>query len=236
MKKNLVSIAVSAAVFSGSLFAGTMGPVADMKNFYLRGDVGYNFYNNPSAITASYLSNDSINALDSDVKNSVGYNVGVGYRFIPQLRTDLTFTYRPSISFQATDDAPEIGAAKLRNYTIMANAYYDMDFNAPVTPYIMGGLGVSSNSTGIIYWPFVQQSEFGRSVNHFAWQVGAGMSYALQDNFLIDLNYQFVDLGKFSNTGQYDTGGPFNIGLTGTPTTFNTLYSNQVQLGLRYYI
>jgi opacity protein-like surface antigen len=118
----------------------------------------------------------------------------------------------------------------------MVNAYYDMDFNAPVTPYIMGGLGVSSNSTNTIYWPFVQQNEFGHSVSHFAWQVGAGLSYALQDNFLIDLNYQFVDLGKFSNTGQYDAGGPFNLGLTGTPTSFNTLYSNQVQLGLRYYI
>jgi hypothetical protein len=75
MKSNLVFMA--AVICSGSIFAGTMGPVTDIKNFYLRADIGYNFYNNPSAITASYLSNNSINALDSDVKNSVGYNVGL---------------------------------------------------------------------------------------------------------------------------------------------------------------
>lgn len=236
MKKNLVFITTCTALFSGSLFAGTMGPVENINNLYLRADLGYNFFNNPSAITASFLSNNQINAIDSDVKNRLGYNVGIGYRFIPQLRGDVTFTYRPSISFQATDDAPEIGVAKLRNYTVMVNGYYDMDFNLLVTPYVMGGIGVSSNSTDSIYWPFVQQNEYGHSVSHFAWQVGAGIAFPIQENLLIDLNYQFVDLGKFSNTGQYDTGGPFNIGLTGTPTSFNTLYSNQIQLGLRYYI
>ncbi|MCW8385474.1 outer membrane beta-barrel protein [Fluoribacter dumoffii] len=233
MKRNLIYLTSGIALFTGSLFAGTMGAI---DNIYLRADLGYNFFNDPSAITASYLSNTKINALDTHVENRLGYNVGIGYRFIPQLRADLTFTYRPSISFEATDDAPEVGTANLRNYTLMVNGYYDIDFNFPVIPYIMGGIGLSSNSTDNIYWPFVQQSEYGHTVNYFAWQVGAGLAYAFNANLLVDFNYQFVDLGKFSNTGNYNTGGPFNLGLTGTPTSFDTLYSNQIQLGLRYYI
>ncbi|QMT59753.1 outer membrane protein [Legionella sp. PC997] len=235
MKKNIIYI-ISGLIFAGNLYSGTMGTNTPIRNLYIRGDLGYNFFNDPSAMTASYLSNTPISALDTHIEDRLGYSVGIGYRFMPQLRTDVTFTYRPSISFQATDDAPEIGTAKLRNYTVMANGYYDFDLNLPVMPYLMAGIGLSSNTTNSIYWPFVQQNEFGHTVNHFAWQVGAGLAYALCDRLLLDFNYQFVDLGKFSNTGHYDTGGPFNIGLIGTPTSFNTLYSNQIQVGLRYYI
>lgn len=236
MNKKQLMLGSCSVFLSSCLNAGTMGPVMnDGGSVYIRGDLGFNFFVDPDAQTAS-ASNAPINAFDSSVRNKGSYGFGLGYRFLPSLRADLDYTYRPNARFQATDNIPETGAGYLRNYTVMLNGYVDLNINLPVTPYVMGGIGVSNNATTSIYWPVVQQYEYGRSTTNFAWQLGLGMAYALQPNFLVDLSYQYVDLGKFSNTGHYNTGGIFNNGLVGAPTSFSALYSNQVQIGLRYYI
>lgn len=167
----------------------------------------------------------------------MGYSGGIGYRFLPQLRGDVTFTYRPSIKFSVIDSVPEVGIGKLTNYSIMANAYYDINLNIPFIPYIMGGVGVSSNKTHRVFFPVVVQHEYGTFTQSATWQVGAGVSYPILKQLLVDLNYQYINLRKFNNTGHFDVDPvpPFVAGLIGTPTSFQNLYSNQIQLGLRYY-
>ena len=37
--------------------------------------------------------------------------------------------------------------------------------------------------------------------NNFAWQVGAGVGYALNDNVSLDAGYRYVDYGDFTEDG-----------------------------------
>ena len=34
--------------------------------------------------------------------------------------------------------------------------------------------------------------------NNFAWQIGAGVSYAMTDNVAVDAGYRYVDYGDFT--------------------------------------
>ena len=198
------------------------------QKIYLRADLGYNFFLTPSATTASFFNNSRINATNTHVANNIGYNLGLGYQLLPRVRSDITFTYRPSISYNLTDNAPEVGKATLNNYTVMLNGYYDFKVNPEFTPYVGAGIGASRNSTNFIYWPVAAQKESGRSITQLAWQVGAGFACPLTKRLLFDVSYQFIDLGSFKNTGV------FNVGPPGAPTSWKTLYSNQVQAGVRY--
>lgn len=197
---------------------------------YLRADLGYNFFINPTATTSSFFDNTKINATHEAVANHTGYMIGAGCQVAPGFRSDVTFTYRPSIGFQLTDDAPEVGDGHLTNYTLMLNGYYDFKINSSASPYLMAGIGASKNRTDSIAWPLAMQFELGKSETHLAWQAGAGITYPLAHQFSADFNYQFVSLGKFSNTGHFDVGSP------GAPSRWKTLYSNQVQIGLRYFL
>ena len=117
------------------------------------------------------------------------------------------------------------------------DGYYDFNLNSPLAPYVMAGIGLGVNATENIYWPVAAQSEMGKSVTHFVWQVGVGAAYALTSQLKIDLNYQFIDLSSFRNTGIYNvTAAAGAQGTSGSPTSWGSLYDNQIQLGLRYTI
>lgn len=209
------------------------------KSLYIRSDIGGNFYLHSPATTAAGNNSDMVSP-DSSISSSMGYDLGLGYQIYSCLRTDLTFTYRTNIDISVLDNVPEIGKGTLRNYTIMGNLYYDLDyFKSNFIPYLSGGIGFCSfKGTKSIYWPVVQQYEFGRTTNNFAWEVGAGLSYRFSKNVLIDLSYQFLGLFSAKYTGKYNQPpvGSFNASLTGAPTQFKNIYNNQIQIGLRFYV
>jgi len=198
---------------------------------YTRLDGSYNFFNTPTAITtlSSLESGSSFYAANKKVSNQAGISAGFGYKPSEAIRTDITLTYRPAIAFQLANDEPGVARSSVANYTVMANGYYAFNLNVPFEVYGMGGIGVSTNATKNLYWPVAGVVEGGLTENHFAWQVGAGVSYPVGDSLLIDINYQFVDLGSFTNNGYYDA-------TQSTPTHWGSLYSNQLQIGLRCYI
>ena len=41
--------------------------------------------------------------------------------------------------------------------------------------------------------------------NNFAWQIGAGISFAASENISLDLCYRYVDYGDFSKTEDWET-------------------------------
>lgn len=240
-KKNLLLSGLFLA--STQIYAGAMGPIETMpegcRSLYIRGDIGANFFNS-SQVNTSGRDYNFLVSPNASISNSIGYTGGVGYQFLPALRGDVTFTYRPNLNVSVQDNVPETGRGSLRNYTVMANLYLDIDyFNLPMVPYFMGGIGSSwFNGYNNLNWPVVQINEYGQTSQNFAWQIGAGVAYKICDNFLIDFNYQFISLGTASYTGHYDryAVAPFSPALYGAPTQFTHIYDNQIQVGLRYYI
>ncbi|MDR2819413.1 MAG: outer membrane beta-barrel protein [Desulfovibrio sp.] len=129
--------------------------------------------------------------------------------------------------------------------TLMANLYWDFKNSTAFTPYVGAGLGlafiqaravVKGNGTNAAHAAsFSLEKDTGiRGQTNFAWQVGAGCSYAFTDAVSVDLGYRFVSLGNVeTNTARVA------IEALGSTTSFSAkgkvenLYMHQVGLGLR---
>ena len=88
---------------------------------------------------------------------------------------------------------------KIKTHAYMLNAYYDFNTDSRFTPYIGGGIGFAKakiararyNDDGEI--PFFKLTN---SHTNIAWQIGAGISYAFNDNIDLDIGYRYIDYGK----------------------------------------
>lgn len=81
--------------------------------------------------------------------------------------------------------------ANLRTESILVNAYWDIDLCSRFTPYVSAGAGLAKLN-------FRAKSEDGvmkSNPSNFAWQIGAGVSYAATDSIDVDLGYRYVDMG-----------------------------------------
>ncbi len=69
----------------------------------------------------------------------------------------------------------------------------------------------------------------GKNVTEFAWKLGAGANLNLTEKCSLDLNYQFVDLGKFKS------GSLVSNTMTNMHKPFEGDYrTNELTIGLRY--
>jgi opacity protein-like surface antigen len=66
--------------------------------------------------------------------------------------------------------------------TLMANGYYDVGTSSGITPYVMAGAGIAN----------VDVSWASDSSTSFAWQVGAGLDFKIDDNFTFDVGYRYL--------------------------------------------
>lgn len=110
------------------------------------------------------------------------------------------------------------GEMKLRSQSLMLNAYYDINTNSAFTPYVGAGIGfakVKAKLTSSVMNTNADSTKM-------AWQVGAGVAYALNDNVAIDLGYRYTDMGEYSKP-------------LGVDNTYKLdVHSHEVLLGARY--
>ncbi|PJD90676.1 MAG: hypothetical protein CK424_08370 [Legionella sp.] len=239
---NRKHLAVLLAGFSVcTAYAGSMGDIAPAdKTLYLAGYANYNMFHAANATTQSTITGVSSPALASHISDQWGYGGGIGFVASKELRFDFIVQARPNIGYSVTDDLPETAQGTVDITSYMFNAYYTV---SPLTtwdlsPYVTAGIGPSMANTSQIFWPgaAVNQLEGGHRVINFAWQVGAGISYAVTRSLDIDFNYEFVGLNQFSNSGVFTQLAPVGSSAAGVApaTGFKSLYDNQLQIGARY--
>ncbi len=66
--------------------------------------------------------------------------------------------------------------------TVMANGYYDMETNSEITPYLMAGAGILNAD---VSWASDTSTSF-------AWQVGAGLGFKIDNNMTFDVGYRYL--------------------------------------------
>ena len=152
----------------------------------------------------TYLDTEGVSGSSdfSTFTNLVGA-IAVGYDwseyFGVDLRTDVEYAIRTTGHFDAHGRSVEAYVPQ----TLMFNVYYDFKNSTDFTPYIGGGIGAA----------FVGEN------SNFAWNVGTGVGYKINDDFTASLGYRFVSLGEFEDVDRKTSG---------------MLYSHEVMLGLRY--
>lgn len=180
--------------------------------FYVRADAGASF------------SSDLGGEIDDNIGTATLFGLGVGFKILPFIRTDLTVHYRNGYEIDTTANVAGLGAGTrlngdVSNLTGMLNAYFDFPAYSGLQPYIGGGVGVAYNdvdsvSAGSIILP-------GDTSTEFAWNVGAGLTIGIFPGAAIDLGYRYADLGKIKTES---VGG---VSLSGDLT------AHEVMAGLR---
>lgn len=78
-----------------------------------------------------------------------------------------------------------------KTQSLLVNAYYDFNLCSRFTPYVGIGAGIAKLNVRIHEDGFTEKY----TPSNFAWQIGAGVSYAATDSIDVDLGYRYVDTG-----------------------------------------
>jgi opacity protein-like surface antigen len=164
--------------------SGTAQPAVtlsnQMKGLYLTGALGGNFPTNATGIEITNTFGSEYSFTDNHF-GGFSAEVGVGYDF-GNIRTEITYAYDGSTLANYSDQFGYYqynGGAVSKN-SVFASAYWDINLNSRLTPYIGGGLGYSNLIVGPSGDAISGPSAYaGYSAGAFAYQVKLGLSYLL---------------------------------------------------------
>ena len=147
---------------------------------------------------AARLSYDFVraNILDDDEKvklneDTWGGHLALGAKY-KAFRLEAEYNQdRPVRKFVSEFDG-ERTKVNVKTQSLMINAYYDFNLCSRFTPYVSAGAGIAKlklrmHPAAEINWM--------SDTSNFAWQVGAGVSYAATDSIDVDFGYRYVDTG-----------------------------------------
>ncbi|WP_299483194.1 outer membrane protein [uncultured Roseibium sp.] len=234
------AVALSSAGFAADLPAPVIEHIPEVPavgGFYLRGDIGYKIYGDPTGSFQEPGATD-LRFDGESMDNAWMIGVGVGYQFNQYLRADITLDYEtPAEAFGYADcgtctNLQSEEFADIDVWTTMVNAYIDIGTWNRITPYVGAGIGAAyvrtDNAASINPG---QADGVYRGTNgewNFAWALMAGAEYAVNNNFSIDAGYRYKDLGD-AKTVLYD-----NVRTGQGRVHWEDLTAHEFRLGARY--
>lgn len=181
----------------------------------------------------------------SDHDNGFGFGLAVGndfslYSGYP-IRMEFEYVYHGEGKFDSgnsviyNNTATHIASQSfdIKAHTFMINGFYDIDLGAIVTPYVGGGLGLAylSSDYSSKSHRSDQDTVHVKTSNNdwsFAWNLGAGASFAIDDQVALDVGYRYYDMGD-AEPGMINASG-----YRGSPKV--DLTSHELSVGLRFSI
>jgi len=186
-----------------------------------------NFYGTVSAGVA-VLSNSDFTVIEppfspesGETEFKAGYlvNAGAGYDF-GNIRAEGVIHYQDNDIDTFSISGVSIPVdGDFSTLAFMVNGYYDFDTGTSVEPFITGGIGwaqISANDVSVLGIPIMDDDD-----SVFAWQIGAGVGFALNEQASLDLTYRYFatsdptfDVVGGGATVETESGGHnFSLGL-----------------------
>ena len=213
--------------------------------WYLRGNIGVGITSDANVQFLQNPLNASNFAIDHASKgDTTFFNAGVGYEVNNWLRFDVTGEYRNKapVNFFGEFSLPGGGVfgdsyqGFLQSVVFLANGYIDLGTWDCLTPFVGAGVGGAWNTfadltdTSIATPTLGAGAGIGRNSSNFnfAWALHAGVSYAVTQNFSVELAYRYLNYGSVTDT--IDCTGGCN------PDSYKLqkLSSNDLSLGVRW--
>ena len=147
------------------------------------------FYVTPK-IMASYQKADMNGGHERNAVFGLGASVGsdLSYSSSLPIRLEAEYLYHGNESFSTAGDNLDLTA-----HSILGDAFFDLQTDTELTPYIGGGLGLACLNDRIT--TVGNYSSKGNRWN-FAWNAGGGVAWGISEKMALDLGYRYVDLGK----------------------------------------
>jgi opacity protein-like surface antigen len=133
--------------------------------------------------------------VESDLGGALG--VAVGYGFKNNIRLEGEVTYQKNHLNKAIASAYNAEVALVghtTSFAFLANGYYDFANKSALTPFISAGIGVARIQMNETMAPMGPTLIYGAHSTHdtvFAYQIGAGISYAFSKKIAIDGTYRY---------------------------------------------
>lgn len=133
------------------------------------------------------------NPVDKGGRDGYAWRSGFGWRLASHFRLEMTAGYtrnRFGNGFRA-----DRSHGRLSSTAVFANGAVDLFTAGKTTPFVFGGIGISSNKT--------RPSDIGATPvppcrrRNTAWQAGAGFAFSLPENLTLDLGFVHTDYGRF---------------------------------------
>lgn len=164
-----------------ALAAETTGP-------YVSGHLGM-------AMPADSTLTDSGTSLEADYDSGLALDLALGYRF-GAARVEGEIAYQKNdiddFSIPGVGSLKSLGAAFSADVNVtsfLLNGYYDFQNASAFTPYITAGIGLARVDASLSL-PTVGYSE-SESDTVFAYQIGAGCEYAIDQTVSLDARYRY---------------------------------------------
>jgi opacity protein-like surface antigen len=127
---------------------------------------------------------------------------GIGYIFdnfriegkISYQDNDIDRATTKSVTLNGVDQGlsgPEMINGSLSILTFMANGYFDFNNDSNFTPYLTAGMGMAN----------VEIDGTSTDDTVFAYQIGAGVGYALSETVSIDFGYRYLGTTDYEYAG-----------------------------------
>ncbi|MEP3276979.1 MAG: outer membrane protein [Stappiaceae bacterium] len=210
-------------------------PVPAAGGWYLRGDIGYKFYQAP---TGSTFAAGTGTFIDNELDDTFLIGAGIGYKWNDFFRTDLTVDYEAPAGYSGRANcvgcvAPgqySTETADIDVWSFMLNGYVDLLTWNKITPYVGAGLGVSIVSTSDVQFvnPDGSRGSYdGDSQANFAWALMAGAAYEVNQNWSIDAGYRYFNIGDAKTEVVPAGNGNSRI-------NYEDIQAHELRVGVRY--
>lgn len=173
----------------------------------------------------TFLSSSNVNfegGTTADVDSDTGFKFGVAYHLTDHLKFGGTLSFS-NIDYRASIAGDEAGEffdvrGELDTTTLMADATYHF-LDGPFTPFVLAGIGWNWTDTNIAdeppefgcwwdpWWGYVCTNfQDTRTIDGFAYQVGAGARYDFGNTFAVEAAYRvmWVDYDNATSTPDFD--------------------------------
>jgi len=173
-------------------------------------------------VGVSWLDDSNLRASDiginvnSDMEFDTGFLLGaaVGYDY-GQFRFEGEFGYRShtidkwkDITINGMNFGDASGDGDVTTLSFLVNGFVDFPSNGPLTPYVGGGIGFATIDMNDLEIENVRIGDDSDTV--FAYQLAAGIAYAVNPYMSVDLGYRFFatadpQFDDFDAEAEYDS-------------------------------
>lgn len=221
-----VAFAVSIAAMelgAQSAVAADMSPPPAGPSYqpYISLFAGASFLNNVDTVFSS-------SGTPYTVKTNMGYLIGgaVGVDWNNMIRTEIELSHSAwtANSYNASGGAFVPASGNISATYLLGNVWLDIQTQSAFTPYVGGGVGVGWANADVSFNGGT--GGYGSGVSSaLAYQLGAGVKFAISDQLDLDVGYRYKGLGNIDFNDRSGSGFLFNGA---------RLNSHNVQIGLTY--
>lgn len=247
MRLAVIAVVIAAAT---TPFAEPVHAQSALKGAYVKLDTGWSWANDagmtddqsssPNCVlqpATGTVCNGTLNTLGS----SFIIGAGVGYKLPMGFRVDLTYNNRSGYNLKGSDPAGTDFDPKVNSNAVLFNGYYDIPITIAgrVKPFVGGGIGWTKNKMNNLKWndpapPASSGGLPGGTWSGTAWQLTVGADVNVTGNWVVEVGYRYVDLGKIiKEAGPGTSGAAFNANNYTTQMT-GKLRANELLLNFRY--